>query len=206
MTSERRRTKLPPGVRAWAVRTRPDSLAPTADVPSSLDVAVPRGHRSPVTTGAITWHHFDRDTFAVGRDEITIAGTDLSIGIYSPERSIVDAFRMRGSIGYETGVDALKEWLRRGGKPAHLLTMATRLPRARQPLLQALQVIGLPEESRRDRGQRWRRSPRSMASTSLRSTSTLQPFLKRVSLPSAILRSSERRELRQYSTASGIVA
>lgn len=44
-------------------------------IPSSLDVAVPRGHRSPATTGAITWHHFDRDTFAVGRDEITIAGT-----------------------------------------------------------------------------------------------------------------------------------
>lgn len=110
-------------------------------IPSTLDVAIPRGRRTPATTGAITWHHFDRDTFSIGRDEITIAGTDQPIGLYSPERSIADAFRLRGSIGYETGVDALKEWLRRGGKPAQLLKVATRLPRAKQPLLHALQVI-----------------------------------------------------------------
>lgn len=109
--------------------------------PHHLDLAIPRGHRTPATTGAITWHHFDRGTFALGRTEITIPGTDHKIGLYSAERSIADAFRLRGALGYELGVNALKEWLRRGGKPAHLIELADQLPRARQPLLQALQVI-----------------------------------------------------------------
>lgn len=110
-------------------------------IPTTVDIAIPRGHRTPATTGAITWHHFDRGTFALGRTEITIPGTDHKIGLYSAERSIADAFRLRGALGYELGVNALKEWLRRGGKPAHLIELVDQFPRARQPLLQALQVI-----------------------------------------------------------------
>ncbi len=110
-------------------------------IPASLDVAIPRGHRTPATTGAITWHHFDRDTFTLGRTQIEIPGTDQLIGLYTPERSIADAFRLRSVVGHELGQHALKEWLRRGGKPAHLIELATRLPRARQPLLETLQVI-----------------------------------------------------------------
>ena len=108
---------------------------------TTVDIAIPRGHRTPATSGAITWHHFDRGTFSLGRIEIAIPGTDQQIGLYTAERSIADAFRLRGSIGYEVGVNALKEWLRRGGKPAQLIELAARLPRTRQPLLQALQVI-----------------------------------------------------------------
>ncbi|MGV8847805.1 hypothetical protein [Tessaracoccus sp.] len=48
---------------------------------------------------------------------------------------------MRGHVGYEIGLDALKEWLRRGGKPIHLIEVAAQLPRAKQPLFQALQVL-----------------------------------------------------------------
>ena len=110
-------------------------------IPATLDTAIPRGHRTPATTGAITWHHFDRATFALGRTEIEIPGTNQLIGLYSSERSIADAFRMRGHVGYEIGLDALKEWLRRGGKPAHLIELSAQLPRAKQPLLHALQVI-----------------------------------------------------------------
>lgn len=110
-------------------------------IPTTLDVAIPRGHRTPATTGAISWHHFDRDTFTLGRTQITIPGTDQLIGLYTAERSIADAFRLRSVVGYELGRHALKEWLRQGGKPAHLIELATRLPRARQPLLETLQVI-----------------------------------------------------------------
>lgn len=63
------------------------------------------------------------------------------IGIYSPERSIADAFRLRSGVGYELARDALREWLRRGGKPAQLIEMASRLPRAKSPVLQALQML-----------------------------------------------------------------
>jgi hypothetical protein len=114
----------------------------TDTIPAALDVAIPRGSR--ITTGnpSITWHSFDRATFELGRDEIPIPGTELTIGLYSPERSIADAFRLRGEIGYELARDALKEWLRRGGKPARLIKLATTLPRAKTPILTALDALG----------------------------------------------------------------
>lgn len=113
----------------------------TDTIPPALDVAIPRGSRTPASTGAIAWHQFDRATFEIGREEIPIPGTDQSIGIYSPERSIADAFRLRGDVGYELAREALKEWLRRGGKPARLMEIASRLPRAKSPALQALEAL-----------------------------------------------------------------
>ncbi|HQV17446.1 type IV toxin-antitoxin system AbiEi family antitoxin domain-containing protein [Gordonia sp. (in: high G+C Gram-positive bacteria)] len=113
----------------------------TDAIPAALDIAIPRGARIPATESAITWHTFDQSTFDLGRGEVTIGDTDLTIGLYSPERSIADAFRLRGDIGYEIGRDALKEWLRRGGKPARLMELATRLPRAKGPILRALEIL-----------------------------------------------------------------
>ena len=114
----------------------------TDTIPTALDIAIPRGSRTPASTGAIAWHQFDQATFEIGRDEIPIPGSDQTIGIYSPERSIADAFRMRGAQGYELARDALREWLRRGGKPARLIEIASRLPRARSPILHALDMLG----------------------------------------------------------------
>lgn len=113
----------------------------TDDIPAQIDIAIHRGARVPAGDGAIAWHTFDRGTFDLGRTEVEIPGTDLTIGLYSPERSIADAFRLRGQTGYETARDALKQWLRRGGKPAALLPYATALPRAKKPLLDALELL-----------------------------------------------------------------
>ncbi len=79
----------------------------TDAIPAALDVAIPRGSRTPASTGAIA-----------------------------------DAFRLRGRVGYELARDALREWLRRGGKPARLIEIASRLPRAKSPILQALDMLG----------------------------------------------------------------
>jgi predicted transcriptional regulator of viral defense system len=114
----------------------------TDTIPASLDVAIPRGSRTPASAGAIAWHQFDRATFDTGREQITILGSNQTIEIYSPERSIADAFRLRGDVGYELARDALREWLRRGGKPAQLIAIATHLPRAKSPVLQALDMLG----------------------------------------------------------------
>ncbi len=114
----------------------------TDTVPTALDVAIPRGSRTPASTGEIAWHQFDRATFEIGREQVTIQGSDQTIGIYSPERSIADAFRLRGEVGYELARDTLREWLRRGGKPAALIAIASRLPRAKSPVLQALDMLG----------------------------------------------------------------
>ena len=113
----------------------------TDAIPDALDVAIPRGMRAPVTAGAIRWHRFDAATFDLGRNEMLIPGSSQHIGLYSAERTIVDCFRLRSTIGYEVARDATKEWLRRGGKPAELIRFALQLPRAKAPLLQVLEAL-----------------------------------------------------------------
>lgn len=108
-------------------------------IPARLHVAVPRGDKPPRVHAAARWHVFDANTFDVGRDLLPITGTRQVIGIYSAERSIVDAFRLRGGSGYEVAVEALRTWLhRRGAHPADLLWIADQLPRSKGPLRQAL--------------------------------------------------------------------
>lgn len=114
----------------------------TDTIPARIDIALPRGRTGPATTAPVTWHYFDKATFDLGRDTITIDGTDTTIGMYSPERSIVDAFRMRGTHGYELATEALRTWLnRRGSHPARLIQLAEQLPRATGPLRTALDVL-----------------------------------------------------------------
>lgn len=64
------------------------------DIPFKIDLALPRGKRRPATTAPARWHHFDADTFHLRQGRLSLAG-GLSIGLYSPERCIVDAFRLR---------------------------------------------------------------------------------------------------------------
>lgn len=113
----------------------------TDDIPAMVDIAIRRGGRIPASDAAIAWHSFARETFEIGRDDMTIPGTTTTIGIYSPERTIVDTYRLRGQVGYETARDALKEWLRRGGKPGALMRIASQLPRAKSPILAALEML-----------------------------------------------------------------
>ena len=113
----------------------------TDTVPAVLDIAIPRRSRIPAGDSAIAWHLFDAKTFDLGREEIEIPGSTLTIGIYSPQRCIADAFRLRAEVGYELGRDALREWLRRGGKPAQLMDIASQLPRASGPLQRTLEAL-----------------------------------------------------------------
>ena len=114
----------------------------TDEIPRALDVAIPRGSRTPATEGAIAWHHFAADSFGLGRTTIVIPGSNVHIGIYGPERSIADAFRLRGSLGYALGRDALRTWLGRGGQPADLLEVASTPPRTRGPPLRTTEASG----------------------------------------------------------------
>lgn len=113
----------------------------TDAIPEMLDVAIPRGTRTPQTDNAIRWRHFNSNTFALEREEILIPGSKQTIGIYSPERTIADCFRLRSAVGYEVARDATKVWLQRGGKPAKLMHIATQLPRAKSPVLNALEML-----------------------------------------------------------------
>jgi predicted transcriptional regulator of viral defense system len=110
-------------------------------IPAFPDVAIPRGQRIPRTHARVRWHLFDPKTFAIGREDLRL-DSDCAIGLYTPERCIIDAFRLRGREGHELGAEALRRWLRRrGAQPSALLTLAAKFPRAATPLRRALEVL-----------------------------------------------------------------
>lgn len=111
------------------------------DIPFEIDLALPRGKRRPATTAPARWHHFDADTFHLGQGRLSLTG-GLSIGLYSPERCIVDAFRLRHLEGTELAHQSLKAWLRtRHAQPAALLRLAKSFPKGEPSLRQALELL-----------------------------------------------------------------
>lgn len=113
----------------------------TDEIPSLFDIALPRTRRQPAVGAPVRWHRFDPGTFALGRSQVDVDGA--SIGLYSEERSICDAFRLRHREGSDQAVEALKRWLRRrSSQPAALLRVAHRLgPRAETPIRDALEFL-----------------------------------------------------------------
>lgn len=110
------------------------------DIPAEVDVAVPRGSWTPRTVVPVRWRHFDPRTFEIGRELLTV-GDGRSIGMYSAERSIVDAVRMRHREGADMANDALKEWLRRGGRPTLLLDVARPFPATWSVIRETLEIL-----------------------------------------------------------------
>ena len=111
------------------------------DIPAEIDIAVPRGQRAPATERPIRWHHFDADTFEIGREVFALTSS-FQLGIYSPARCVIDAFRLRHREGSELAYQALKAWLRRpGNQPAQLMTMAETFPRTKARLRDALDLL-----------------------------------------------------------------
>jgi predicted transcriptional regulator of viral defense system len=109
-------------------------------IPSIHDVAVPRGVWLPVVSAPVRWHKFDVATFDIGRNDVRVDGAH-AIGVYDAPRSIVDAYRLRHEVGPGVANEALRRWLRRGGKPADLIRMTTDFRAARPAVLNALQVL-----------------------------------------------------------------
>lgn len=110
-------------------------------IPSRLHVAVPRGVRAPKLAAPVRWHHFATATFDLGRDVLELNG-GFTVGLYSPERSIVDAYRLRHLEGDELGREALKAWLRqRGSQPSLLLEVVASFPKAEGRLREDLRVL-----------------------------------------------------------------
>ena len=106
------------------------------DIPAEIA----RGSWTPAVAAPVRWRHFAPETFDIGRGELAIEG-GRSIGLYSAERSICDAFRMRHLEGADLGNEALKRWLRRGGQPSELLGMAQSFPRAAAAMRRTLEIL-----------------------------------------------------------------
>jgi hypothetical protein len=113
----------------------------TDAIPSEIDVALPRSRRPPRCSAPVRWHRFHEDSFLVGRETIEV-DQGLALGLYSAERSVIDAFRLRHQEGEEIAVEALRRWLKRPGAiPATLLAMARSFPKVESSLLDALRIL-----------------------------------------------------------------
>ncbi|WP_228373577.1 type IV toxin-antitoxin system AbiEi family antitoxin domain-containing protein [Demequina soli] len=114
----------------------------TDEIPTRSHIAIPRGIQSiEAPTAPIAWHRFDAATFDIGRGEHQLPG-DLSIGLYSAERTIIDLFRLRHDWGSDLAIEALKRWLRtRESSPSALLEMAASFPKAQPAIRTALEIL-----------------------------------------------------------------
>ena len=111
------------------------------DIPTQIDIAIPAGTRPPSLHLPVAWHRFDAATFTLGRENLPL-GNNLTIGLFSPERCIVDAFRLRRLEGSELGNEALKRWLSQTGtRPETLLNLAKVFPGVQRPLRTALEIL-----------------------------------------------------------------
>ena len=114
----------------------------TDEIPRRSHIAIPRG-RHPVTTryAPITWHRFAVPTFDVGRGEHPLPG-GKSIGLYSPERTIVDFFRARHQWGADLATTILKRWLaERSHTPAALLAVAKQFPHTYPAVVNTVEIL-----------------------------------------------------------------
>lgn len=110
-------------------------------IPARIDIALPRGSRIPALRKTIDVHIFARETFDLGREELAV-GDKRSVGIYSPERTLVDVIRLRHREGSDVAWEALRRWLtRKGAKPAALLAMAKHFHGAERAVRAALEVV-----------------------------------------------------------------
>lgn len=110
-------------------------------IPATIDIAIPRNRWRPIVGATVTWHAFQEDTFTLGQDILPL-DPGASIGIYSPERCIIDAFRLRHREGTDLATGALRRWLREpGNHPSTLLDFAIHFPKAQPALRAALEVL-----------------------------------------------------------------
>lgn len=121
----------------------------TDEIPTAVDIALPRGDWQPTVAARVAWHRFAEDTFTIGRHDLPLTerptGSEIrpvTIGLYSAERSIIDAFRTRGTTGSDVAIEALRRWLRDPThQPAQLLALCGHWPRTLTALRTALEIL-----------------------------------------------------------------
>lgn len=114
----------------------------TDEIPRRTNIALPRGDRTLINRFLpVIWHAFARETFDLGRGAHHLID-DIQIGLYSPERTLIDLFRLRHEFGTDLAIDALKRWLgRRESSPAKLLDLATAFPKTLPKLRSTLEIL-----------------------------------------------------------------
>ncbi|MGH2831742.1 MAG: type IV toxin-antitoxin system AbiEi family antitoxin domain-containing protein [Solirubrobacteraceae bacterium] len=110
-------------------------------IPAAIDIAIPRGSTRPALKAPCRLHQFDRRTFELGRETLDIGGR-TPIGVYSPERSLIDVVRIRHLQGSDIAWEALRRWLGQSGRnPAQLIELSKHFAGAEPALRKALEVL-----------------------------------------------------------------
>jgi predicted transcriptional regulator of viral defense system len=112
----------------------------TDEIPHEVTIAIPRNAAAPrLDTPPVRVFRFSDVAYRLGIEHHALDRVDVKI--YSPTKSIVDAFRFRNRIGEDVAIKALSEALRsRRVRPGPLLELASKL-RARtviEPYVKAL--------------------------------------------------------------------
>jgi predicted transcriptional regulator of viral defense system len=99
----------------------------TDEIPHEVSIAVLRGSAPPrIDKPPVRVFHFSDAAYRLGIEHHKIQGIDLKV--YSPAKSIVDAFRFRNRIGEDVAIKALTTGLRmRRVRPGALLKLAEKL-------------------------------------------------------------------------------
>jgi hypothetical protein len=110
-------------------------------IPAAIDIAIPRGTNRPALRAPCRLHQFDTATFDLGREELEV-GARRPVGLYTPERSLIDMVRLRHLEGSDVAWEALRRWLvQPNPRPAQLMELARHFPRAESALRRAFQVL-----------------------------------------------------------------
>lgn len=81
----------------------------TVQIPRWVDVAVPQKYRPPVITyPPVHFHWYSERVLETGVELHDFNGAPVLI--YSPEKTIVDCFRLRRKIGIDVAIEALKTY------------------------------------------------------------------------------------------------
>ncbi len=95
----------------------------------------------PTTIPAAFTHAQARKLGISDRDLANLTAT-ITIGIYSPARSIIDTYRLRHRLGIDLAHTALRSWLnQRGNHPSELLELARSFSRAKSALHAAIEIL-----------------------------------------------------------------
>jgi len=113
----------------------------TTQIPHQVDIALPRGTRSPkLTFLPLRILRFSPSTFEKGIETRTV--DKVKVRMYSPARTVVDCFKFRNRIGIDVAVEALRLCRqRRAATIGEILTYARllRMERVMTPYLEAMQ-------------------------------------------------------------------
>lgn len=111
-------------------------------IPAAVHLAVPKGaHRPTIDRPRTKVHVFDASTFSLERQEEALF-TGERFWIYSRERSVVDALRMRKRFGGGPGLESLRNYLAGRRPNRRRLVELSRQLNVEKALANALEILG----------------------------------------------------------------